>query len=200
MSAQITVLRNTKFHTSGIQQSIEGAMHNSLRTNVHPASGSHLSIVGHSHLHSHVPILLVVVKTYHHGIRNNHAWCIGLRTEQSQWMSTFNDKCLILSQYFKILLNETILHPVLTDLPRFAISDEFIRIESNVEAEIIVNHHLERFTFNTISFVGIDRLRLEVSLRTISVTVNASTGAKFLHKLRCKRFVQFFGNVAQCIL
>ena len=104
-------------------------------------------------------------------------------------MSTFNDKCLILSQYFKILLNETILHPVLTDLPRFAISDEFIRIESNVEAEIIVNHHLESFTFNTISFVGIDRLRLEVSLRTIPVTIDTSAGTKFFHKLRSEGLV-----------
>ena len=104
-------------------------------------------------------------------------------------MATFNNECLILSQHFKILFNETILHPVLTDLSRFTVSDEFIRIEGNVEAEIIVNHHLESLTFNAISSVGINRFRFEVTLRTISVAIDTPAGTKFFHKLRGEGFV-----------
>ena len=41
---------------------------------------------------------------------------------------------------------------------------------------------------------------LRSPLRTVTVTVDASARAEFFHELRCKRFVQFFRDVAQGIL
>ena len=111
-------------------------------------------------------------------------------------MSTFNNECLILSQHFKILLNKTILHPVLTDLPRFAISDEFVWIESNVEAEIIVNHHLESLSCQAFAFVLVDWLAVDSFLRSVTVSVNSAAGRQFLHELRRQLCVQLLRYVS----
>ena len=68
MSPQILVLWNTQFQSPGIEEGIESAMHNSLRTDIHPAAGSHLPVIGNSHLGSNMPIMLIVELPDHHRI------------------------------------------------------------------------------------------------------------------------------------
>ena len=62
---QVAVLWDAQLEASGVQQGVERAVHDALRTDVHPAAGSHLSVVGHAQLHGGVPILLVVVEAHH---------------------------------------------------------------------------------------------------------------------------------------
>ena len=175
-------------------------MHDALRPDIHPPSGSHLTVIGNAHLHGSVPVLLVIVQPHHHRIRYNDTRRFGLRLEQSQRVSAFDNECLVTGKDFEVLLYQAVLHPVLAYLPRFAIGDELVGIEGDIETEVIVYHHLKGFALDATSFVLVNGLRLEVALRTITVTVNASACAEFFHKLGSKRLVQFFRDVAQSIL
>ena len=122
-SAQITILRNAQLQTARIQQRIKGAVHNALRTDVHPASGSHLAVVGNAHLHSGVPVLLIIIEPHHQRIGNDDTGRLGLGLEKPQRMSAFDDQCLFARQHFEVLLDEPVLHPVLTDLSRLTIGN-----------------------------------------------------------------------------
>ena len=189
MSLQITSLGNTEFHASCIQKCIESAVHNTLRTNVHPASGSHLPVIGNTHLHGDMPVFLVIVKAYHHGVRNNNARRFGLGTEQAQRVSALDNECLVLRQHFEILLDKTVLHPVLAYLSRLTVCDKLVRIEGNIKTKIIVNHYLECFAFDAIPLIRIDRFCLKVALWTVSVAIDAPACAKLFHELRGKGFM-----------
>ncbi|MPN27009.1 hypothetical protein SDC9_174436 [bioreactor metagenome] len=179
MPAQIPVLRHSQFLPSGIEQCVECAVNNSLRANIHPASGSHLSVVGNTHLRSNLPIGQVVELPNHHGVGNDNTWRIGFRFKQSERMSAFHHQRLVLCQLFQIHLNQAILHPVLTHLSGFAIRYQFVRIQGDVETQIIIYHHLESFSFHTFSFVLVYRFCFQVSIRTITIAINSSSGLEF---------------------
>ena len=198
--AQVAVLGDTEFQPSGIQEGIESTVHDTLRADIHPSAGSHLTVIGNTHLHGGVPVPLIIVQPHHHRIRNDDARRFGLRLEQSQRVSAFDNERLVIGKDFEILLYQAVLHPVLAHLPGFAIGDELVGIEGDVETEVVVYHHLKGFALDAAPFVLVNGLRLEVALRTITVTVNASARAELLHKFRSKRFVQFFRDVAQGIL
>ena len=199
-SAQVAVLRNAEFQSPGVQKGIESAMHDALRTDVHPPAGSHLPVIGNAHLHGCVPVLLVVIKPHHDGVRNDDARRFGLRLEEPQRMPAFDDERLVAGEDFEVLFYQAVLHPVLAHLSRFAIGDEFVGIEGDVETEVIVYHHLKGLALDAASFVFVNGLCLEVALRTVAVAVNASACTEFFHKLRSECFVQFFRDVAQGIL
>ena len=175
-------------------------MHDPLRTDIHPAAGGHLSVISDTHLGGYMPVFLIVEQADHHGIGNNHTGCIRLGTEQSQRMSGLDHECLLIRQYFEILLDQAILHPVLANLPGFAIRDQFVWIESDIETEIVVDHHLESLSLQTLPFILVDRLGFQVSFRPITVSVNAAASHQLFHKLRSQHFMQLFGNVTERIL
>ena len=75
-------------------------------------------------------------------------------------MSRFDNKRLFTRQEFEVLFYQPVLHPVLTYLPGLAISDEFIRIESDIKTKIIVDHHLKGLAFNTVPLIFVDGLAL----------------------------------------
>ena len=82
MSPQILILGNPQFQSPGIEEGIESAMHNSLRTDIHPAASGHLSVIGNSHLGSNMPIMLIVELPDHHRIGYYNAGSIGTGAEK----------------------------------------------------------------------------------------------------------------------
>ena len=81
MSAQVTVLRYAQLHASGVKQGVERAVHNPLRTNVHPSAGRHLTVVGDTHLCGDLPVGEVIELSDHHRVGYDHARCVGLGAE-----------------------------------------------------------------------------------------------------------------------
>ena len=175
-------------------------MNNTLRTDIHPAARRHLPIVGNSHLCGNVPIVLIVELAYHHRVGNNNAGSIGTGTKQSQRMSGLNDQCLLRSKFFEILLDQKVLHPVLTNLSGFTISNKLIGIQRDIKTEIVVNHYLKGFAFHTFATIFINRSGFQIACGTEAVSVNSPTGTQFFHKFRCQLLMQFQGDIAQCIL
>ncbi len=170
-------------------------MYDALRAYVHPSAGSHLAIVGNSHLGCDFPILYVVEKSHHHGVGYDYARCFGLRLEEAERVPRLDYECLVLSEFLKILLYEPILHPVLAHLTGFAVSDELVRIKSDVETQIVVDHHLKCLAFDAFPFVLINRFCFKVALRTVTVAVYLASGKKLFHELGSELLVERFRNV-----
>ena len=100
MAAQVAVLRHTEFHTAGVEERVERAVHDALRPDVHPSAGRHLSVVGHAHLHGDVPVVQVVKLPNHHGVGDDHARCFGVRAKEAERVARLDDERLILGQLF----------------------------------------------------------------------------------------------------
>ena len=185
MSSQVLVLRYAEFKATGIQERIEGSMHNTLRSDIHPPSGCHLTIVGNPHLGCHMPVLLIIEHTDHHRIGDNYPGSIRPGTKQTERMARFNHQGLLLCHDLQILFDQPVLHPVLTDLTCLSIRHQLIRIKGNVETEVIVNHYLESFSFQAVSSIIINGTCFQITLRTITIPIYPSTGTKLFHKFRC---------------
>ena len=112
-------------------------------------------------------------------------------------MSALDDERLVLGQLFEVLLDEAVLHPVLADLSCLAIGDKFVWIEGDVEAQVVVNHHLEGFPFDTSSLVFVDGFGLKVALGAETVSIDFASCQELVHELGRKLFVQLFGDIAQ---
>ena len=115
-------------------------------------------------------------------------------------MPRLDHECLLVRQYFEVLLDQAVLHPVLTDLSGLAICNQLVWIKSDIETKIVIDHHLEGFSLQTSAFILIDRFGLQISLRPVTISVDAATGHQLFHKLRSQYFMQFFGNITERIL
>ncbi|OPZ11118.1 MAG: hypothetical protein BWZ06_01777 [Bacteroidetes bacterium ADurb.BinA261] len=175
MSTQVAIGRNAQFHATGIEQCVESAMHNALRADVHPAASSHLTIICHTHLSGYFPIVLIVELSDHHRVGDNYTWRVGFRFEQTERMSAFDDECLVLRQFFEISFDEAVLHPVLTNLTGFAVGNQLVGIKRNIEAEVIVDHHLKSFSFDAFPLVFVDGFGFQIAFGTIAIPIDAAT-------------------------
>ena len=115
-------------------------------------------------------------------------------------MSALDNESLVIVQLFQIFLYKTILKPVLTYLTCFAISYQLIGIESYVETEVIVNHHLECFALQTVTFVLVYGFCLQVALRTETICIDTASCAQFLKEFGSEGIMKFFRHIAQSIL
>ena len=77
--------------------------------------------------------------------RDQIALKIHLGAKESQGMAGVDNEGKLRSECLKIFFDELVLHPVLTYLPRLAVCYELVRVESDIEVEIVVDHQLERF-------------------------------------------------------
>ena len=200
VAGEITVLRHSELHASGVEERVERAVNDALRTDVHPSAGGHLAVVGHSELHGFVPVVEVVEKTHHHGVGDDDARSVLARGEEAEGMTRFDHERLLVGHLLEIFLDEAVLEPVLAYLTGLAVGYEFVGIEGDVEAEVVVDHHLESLACEAFSFVFVDRLGLEVALGTPAVGVDASAGAELFQKFRSHLFVELLGEIAESVL
>jgi hypothetical protein len=74
MPPQVSILGNSQFEPPGIDECVKGAVDDPLWPDVHPATGSHLAIVGNSHLFCDLPVIGVVEHPHHQGVGDDHPW------------------------------------------------------------------------------------------------------------------------------
>ena len=199
MSTQVAVIGDAELHAASVKKSVECAVHDALRADVHPAAGSHLAIVRYAHLHSLVPVVEVVKEADHHRVGDDDTRSLLAGGKQSEGVTRFDYERLLVCQFLKVFFDEAILKPVLAYLSCLAVGDKFIRIQSNVEVQVVVNHYLESLALNATSLVLVDRLALYLSLRTPAVGVDAAACAEFLEELLSNLFMQLGGEVAQSV-
>ncbi len=106
---------------------------------------------------------------------------------------------LVLIHDFEVPFDEQVLHPVLTDLTGFAVGDQFVGVECDVEIEIILDHDLHGPGLGDLAAVLLDRFAGEPACRTVAVTVDTAHRAQFFEEFGRHDLVVFFRNVAQRI-
>ena len=152
-AAKVAVPRNAEFHSSRDEDRVVRAVNDALRTDIHPAACSHLTVVRYTERSGAVEVLHIVEKADHKSVRRDDSRCSFVRFEEAERMSAVENERLFVGHHFEIFFDEAVLHPVLADLARFAVSYEFVRIKRCREVEVVVYHYLERFAFDAVSFV-----------------------------------------------
>ena len=147
-------------------------MDDSLRTNVHPATSRHLTVVGNAHLFSDFPVVHVVILTDQKTIGNDNARSFWFRLEEAEWMTRFNDQGLVFCHHFQVFLDQVVLHPVSTDRTCFSVSDQFIWIKGNFKAQVVVNHDLHSLSSSAFSFVLINWFAIDPIFWTEAIAID----------------------------
>ena len=107
--------------------------------------------------------------------------------EQTQRMTGHDNERLLVGQLLKILLDETVLHPVLADLTGLAVGDQLVGIERNVKVKVVVDHDLNGTTLDALALVLVNGVTVQLALGTEAVAVDAAVlfqlPGKFLRHL-----------------
>ncbi len=184
---------------AGIQQGVVGAVHDSLRADVHPASGRHLAIAGHPHLGGHLPVILIVIQPHQKAIGNNDPRVVRLGPEQPQRMTGSHYQSLVLSEIFQVFFDQPVLHPVLANASGLSVGHQFIWVERHIKIQVIINHDLKCLAGQATAIVGIHGPGLDGAGRTEAVAVNPSPGHQFIQKLRSQNPVMGFRDIPKRI-
>ena len=200
MSREIAVLRYAEMHAARVQERIVRAVHDALRADVHPAASRHLPIVRDAHLLRDLPVLRIVELTDHERIRDDDARRRRLRREQAERIAALHHERLMIRHDLKILLDETVLEPVVADAARLAVRDELVGIKTDLEVEVVVDHDLESLALCAIPLVFIDGLAVDPARGTIAIRINTPVRLELLEELRNELFMKARIDIAKCVL
>ena len=178
-TSQVAIISYTQFQASSIEEGVESTMDDTLRADVHPAAGCHLTIVGHAHFFCNFPVLHVVVLTDQEAIGDDNARCFWFGFEESERVARFHDQGLMVGHDFQVFLDEVVLHPVGADRSSFTISNQFIRIECDFKAQVVVNHNLHSLSCSTVPFIFINWFTVDAFFWTPAVAINPSASLQF---------------------
>ena len=83
------------------------------------------------------------------------------------------DQSLLVSHDLQVLLDQAVLHPVLADLAGLTVGDQLIGIQSDIEVQVVVDHHLEGLALGALALVLLDGLAVDAALGTVAVGRNS---------------------------
>ena len=154
-------------------------MNDPLRADVHPATSSHLTVVGNAHLFSDFPVVHVVIFTDQETVSNDDARSFWFRFKEAKRVTRFNDQGLVFCHHFQVFLDQVVLHPVSTDRSCFSISNQFIRIKGNLKAQVVVNHDLHCLSSSAFSFVLINWFSIDAIFWTEAIAIDPTASFQF---------------------
>jgi len=196
---QVAVAGDAQLEPACVHQGIECAMHDTLRADVHPSAGRHLPVVGDPQGGRQVEVLLVVEHAYHEAIGDDDAGRQGMAGENAERMARFHHQSAILVEDLQIVADQSVLHPVLADLARLAVGDEFVGVEGHVEVKIVVNHDAESPSLDAAPRIFVDRKALEPPGGPEAIPVDPAPLPQFSQKFGRKGFMPPRRDVPQGI-
>ena len=199
-AGQVPVLGDTQFGAPRTQQGVKGAMHDALGADVHPASGGHLAVVGNPDGCRTVEVFLVIIHADHQAVADNTAGSQLMAVEQAQRMAGHHNQSLLVRHDLQVLLDQTVLHPVLAHLSGLAVGHQFIGVQRHLEVQVVVDHHLERFALDAVAFIFVDGLAVQLSLWPETVSIDTTVFLQFLGKLLCHLLMMIRMDIAQGVL
>ena len=191
-AGQVAVLGDTQLQTAGVEQGVEGAVHDALRTDIHPA------VVGNAQSRSAVEVLLVVKGAHHQAVGDDDTGSQLVAVEQAQGVTGHDHQGLLVRQDLQILLDQAILHPVLAHLTGLTVGNQFIGVQSHIKVQVVVDHNLNGAALNARTLVLIDGLAVQLTRRTEAV--NAAMLFQLLRKLLGHLLVVIGMDVTQRVL
>ena len=180
MAGQVSVLRHAQELTSRVQDGVEGSVHDTLRSDVHPASGCHLSIGGAAHSCGLCPVLRVIEHAHHQAVGHDDTGAGLVGFEQAHGMAAHHHQGVLVCELLQVSLDQLVLHPVLADLAGLSVCNKLIWVQGHIMVQVVVDHDLECFSFHTVSFIFIDRSSVDPVLRHKTVSVDTSSCQKFV--------------------
>ena len=199
-AGQVAVVGDAQLQTAGVQQGVEGAVHDALGPDVHPAAGSHLAVVGHTDGSGAVEVLLVIEGAHHQAVGDDAAGSQTMAVEQAQRMAGHDHQGLLIGHDLQVLLDQAVLHPVLAHLAGLAVGHQLIGIQGDVEVQVVVDHHLHGAAFDAVALVLVDGLAVQLALGTEPVAVDTAGLLQLLGKLLGHLLVMVGMDVAQGVL
>ena len=98
MAGQVSVLRHAQELTSRVQDGVEGSVHDTLRSDVHPASGCHLSIGGAAHSCGLCPVLRVIEHAHHQAVGHDDTRAGLVGFEQAHGMAAHHHQGVLICE------------------------------------------------------------------------------------------------------
>ena len=182
---QVPVGGDPQLQPPGVEQGVEGPVHDALGADIHPAAGRHLSIVCHPQGGGAVEVLLVVKGAHHQAVGDNAPGGQLVAVEQSQRVAGHNHQGLLVRHDLQIFLDEPVLHPVLAHLPRLAIGHQLIGVQGHVKVQVVVDHHLEGLGLYAVAPILVDGLAVQLPLRPEAIAVDPAMLLQLPGKLPC---------------
>ena len=65
------------------------------------------------------------------------------------------------------------------------------------KVQVVVDHNLEGFACQAVSFVFIDRLAVDAAFRSVSVCIYSAVGLELFHEFRRELFVELLRYIAE---
>ena len=115
-------------------------------------------------------------------------------------MTAHHDQSLLIRKLFQIFFDQSVLHPVLADLSGFPIGYQFVRIQGYIKVQVVIDHHLQCFAFDTFSLVFVYWLAVQLSLRAEAIPIDTASFFQFLGKLPGHLRMMIGVNIAECVL
>ena len=197
VAGEVAVLGHAEIEPAGVEQGDVGAVDDALGADVHPAAGGHLTVVDAAQGGEAVEVLGGVEHPDHETVGDDGSRRFGARGEEPHGVARTDHEGLGVVHDLEIALDEQVLHPVLTDLAGLTIGDELVRIERDIEIEVVLDHHLHGLGLGDLAGVAIDGATREAAVRAVAVAVDPAAGAQFFEELGCDHRVVLRGHIAQ---
>ena len=196
-AAEVRVVGDPQVQPPGVEQGDVGAVDDPLRADVHPAAGGHLAVVHATEGCQPLELLRGVEHPHHQAVGDDGAGRLRSRGEQAQRVPGHHHQGLVRLYQLEVALDEPVLHPVLADLPGLAVGDQLVRVERDLEVEVVVDHHLHGAPLEGGAAVGVHRPTPDPPRGAVAVAVDPAHGPQLIHELRRHRLVVGLGHVAE---
>ena len=87
---------------------------------------------------------------------------------------------MLVCDFFEVVLYKLILHPVLANLPGFAVGNQLVWIKRNLKIKIVVYHELKGLSGQTLSFIFAYFFGFNFFMWTIPIAINPTGFIEFI--------------------
>ena len=124
----------------GIHHRNGGAMHNTLRADIHVAAGRHLAVLAHAQRIEAFPIVRFGIVGNDHAVGHNHARGVLVAGKQAQRMAAVHHQRLLVGHGGEVLHHQPVLRPVLENGTVAAVDDELVRVLRHSLVQVVLDH------------------------------------------------------------
>ena len=134
-----------KMFSSGGGERFVGALQNSLRADVDPASGGHLAVHHQAGAVELVEMLPIVPMADEIGIRDQHARRVGVRAENADGLAGLHEQRFVIFERAQRRDDRVIALPVARRFAAPAVDDQVFRLLGHLGIEVVHQHAQRRF-------------------------------------------------------
>ncbi len=184
---------------AGIEHSDGGAVHDTLRADIHVGAGRHLTVLRDTERIVALPVVGLGIVGNHHAVGDDHAGRARMRGEETERMARVHDQRLLVGHLAQILHHQAILGPVLKDSAVAAIGYELVGMLGDGGVEIVLNHQHDGRGLTRAGRVEIYRPRVHGVGWAVAIHIYTAVVGELAGKLGCERRMEMGREIPQGI-